>query len=89
MDTLTLWDLRTLTEIVDAVDKHARIRWLVDEGVTAEGVVRAFTHNGGGFLTATDNVLDAYLWVSSTTEWWLPVSTIMTGLREGRVYFDL
>lgn len=86
---LTVSDLTSLSIIAQAAERSARVRWLLDEGEVAEGVARAITHDDGGFLSSGDDVRDAYLWVSGVTERWLPVSSLVNGVRMGIVSFDL
>ena len=43
-------------------------------------VMRAFTHNGGGFISEKDDVRDAFVWCSSFIEHWFHVEHLITAL---------
>lgn len=88
---LTVSVLTSLNMIGDAVDNGRRIARMGQDGEIEWGIARAFTHDGGGFLTGTDDVRDGFVWVSGGnryTERWWPIAELATGLREGRVSLD-
>jgi hypothetical protein len=43
-------------------------------------VMRAFTHDGGGFLSEKDDIRDAYVWCSGFTERWFKVTDLIEAL---------
>jgi hypothetical protein len=54
-------------------------------------VMRAFTHEGGGFVDEKDDVRDAYVWCSGFTERWLKVEDVLVALdnaTSGRAGMD-
>jgi hypothetical protein len=81
MTTLTLQDAGALAEVLRLVETNSPVRWLVPGTDTiASGVARAITQDGGGFYREGD-VRDAFLWISGTMEFWVPVSQVMDMIR--------
>lgn len=87
-DNLTITDAGYLADIMRAVDRkdNVRLTWYPFGGDNPEikttYVIRAITHDGGGFWFDPDgDVRDAYLWLSGTTERWLKISDLMDALR--------
>jgi hypothetical protein len=77
---LTFVQLLQLSELVEASNRHATVRWAVDGDldVIASGVARHFTRDTfGNFPTHTDDVRDGYLRISGMVEHFLPVSTVL------------
>lgn len=88
---LTLSDLGHLSMLAAAVGAGQPITYLGNEGQTHWGIARAFTHDGGGFLGASEDVRDGFVWLSGGShfgEVWVPVSELLSGLAEGRVALD-
>jgi len=86
---LTVGDLKALAYIKEAVRLGSRVRWQNDYGDILDGVARAFTHDGGGFLNHdTDDVRDHYVHVSGMMEYWLPVIHIVGLIRDGLFVAD-
>lgn len=78
-------NMRTLSALADMSDAavHAyRLRWAVGDSVIADGVVRAFTRENGASIHADDDVRDAYLWVSGTSEYFVPVRALIDLMGE-------
>ena len=51
-----------------------------DTDKPAEYVLRAFTHDGGGFLREDEDVRDAYVWCSGIFEHWFKVEELLDAL---------
>lgn len=79
--TLDIHQLTILSMIGEAVDQGRTIaRW--NDGNVEWGIARAFTRDGGGFLTSTDDVREGFIWISGGnrfTERWWPVAELLTG----------
>ena len=83
--TLTIHILRQLSKLADAVYAGQPITRELADGVLVTGVARAFTRNGGDFLGPGEDVRDAYVWVSGTTEHFWPVVELLDGLENRTV----
>lgn len=84
---LTLSELNRLAMLAEAVGEGRRIARLHD-GLVQSGVARAFTREGGGFLTPDDDIRDGFVWVSGITESWWPVTELANGIDKGTVSLD-
>jgi hypothetical protein len=92
--------LGQLIRAVQASNKQSgvKLRWYpcgADEGSNEPRqmslVMRAFTHEGGGFVDEKDDVRDAYVWCSGFTERWLKVEDVLVALdnaTSGRAGMD-
>jgi hypothetical protein len=94
MTDLTYSDASVLADIMRAVEAKARIRWYPNGTDSADNplklVIRAFTHDGGGFWFDSDgDVRNAYIWTSGISEHWLRVSDVMRALRNIQGEFGL
>lgn len=89
--TLNMSTVLKLAELAHTVHAGQPITWLEDDGRVSWGIARAFTHEGGGFLGASDDVRDGFVWLSggsSFVERWVPVSRFLAGLADGSVSLD-
>jgi hypothetical protein len=84
---MTLNEAGILGDLVNAVGRGDRLRYYpygADESDATmhvvEGVLRAFTLEGGGFYPNNKDVRDAYVWVSGFTERWYKVSDLILAL---------
>jgi hypothetical protein len=82
---LTLNDAGLLGDLLRAVQGNYRLRYYPNgaEGDTdhpVEGVLRAFTLEGGGFYPNNDDVRNAYVWTSGFMERWYKVSDLIRAL---------
>lgn len=65
-----------LSEIADAALNHKKVSWWVDlDHDPITGVARAITDASGNFWW--EDVRDGYLWISATTEWFLPITDVL------------
>lgn len=87
-DRVTADDVLELYTILDAAARGARVRWMTDNHDILDGVARCIAHDGGGFLSADEDVRDGFLHVSGISEWWLPVREIMAKVRVGAFAVD-
>lgn len=85
---LTAPDLFRLVDIVHAIQTSAKVRWLTESGTVVENVARAFTDTEGNFLDSHSDVRNAYLWTSGIFEHFIPVSTVLTKMASGDLYFE-
>ena len=74
-----------LADLIRAVERKSstKLRYWVHGSNTdkpAEFVLRAFTHDGGGFLSENEDIRDAYVWCSGTFEHWFPVEQLLDAL---------
>jgi hypothetical protein len=77
---LNLRDLFALNTLLEAVTTGARVRWSTDGGETVlDGVARHFVKDreNFSFLSNGDDVRDAFVRISSTFEWTIPVREAM------------
>ena len=84
-EPLTVHDFVALAEVASAAQQSAPIKYLGIAGEIISGTARCFTRNtSGAFLTGSDDVRDAYLWVTLDTgfEVFLTVRYLM-GLVHG------
>lgn len=80
----TLHDFTALQTIIGAVQGNKKIRWSFDGGQhIQEGVARALTRNGGGFIDADSDLRDAYVWISSTFESWVLLTDLIPLVSAG------
>lgn len=82
---LTEHDVRNLAALGDAVLHGQPITRLSPDGDVTTKIARAFAHDGGGFLTAKDDIRDGFVWVSGLTEEWWPVAELIEGMDQGTV----
>jgi hypothetical protein len=81
---LTLNQAILLGELIEDVGRKDKLNWYqfgsrdADHPLTM--VMRAFTHDGGGFISEKDDIREAYVWCSGFMERWLKVSDIITAL---------
>lgn len=90
-DRLTIRDVVALCTIMRAVSGTCRVQWLLDGSEhVVEGVARAITRDGGGFINGdTTDVRDAFVHVSGMIEQWLPIRDVMRMIHEGRFVISL
>jgi hypothetical protein len=72
-----------LADLIRAVEFSFKLHWYPlgsDSERSAEYVLRAFTHEGGGFLREDEDVRDAYVWCSGIFENWIPVEKVLDAL---------
>jgi hypothetical protein len=81
---LTLNDADLLGGLIRGVQANAKLRYYQFGTRDTEHplivTMRAFTHDGGGFISETEDVRDAYVWCSGFMERWIKVSDIITAL---------
>lgn len=81
---LTLNEAGLLADLIRGVQANAKLRWYQFGTRDADHplivTMRAFTHEGGGFISETEDVRDAYVWCSGFMERWIRVSDIITSL---------
>lgn len=81
---LTLNQADLLGGLIRAVQAGVKLRYYQfgsrDADHPLEVVLRAFTHNGGGFLSETDDVRDEFVWCSGFIEHWLHVDHLLKAL---------
>lgn len=81
---LTLNDAGLLADLIRGVQANAKLRWYQFGTRDTEHPLivsmRAFTHEGGGFISEKEDIRDAYVWCSSFLEHWLKVSNIIKAL---------
>jgi hypothetical protein len=82
--SLTLNDADLLADLIRGVQARAKLRWYQFGTRDADHPLivsmRAFTHNGGGFISEKDDIRDAYVWCSGFMERWLSVAELLTAL---------
>jgi hypothetical protein len=83
--TLTYNEAGLLADLLRAVGRGDRLRHFPDgaDGDTdhpVDGVLRAFTLEGGGFYPNDQDIRDAYVWTSGITEHWYKVSDLIRAL---------
>lgn len=78
-EPLTISQATYLATLLTACQSNARVKWAVDGDTDRilDGVARAITHEGGGFLSRDEDVRDGYVWISGTFEHWLPVRDVL------------
>lgn len=58
-------------------------------GEPVKGVLRAITHDGGGFYREDDgDIRDAFVWTSGVMEHWFPVKLFVAALMNTTVTID-
>jgi hypothetical protein len=81
---LTLNQADLIGVLMRGVSNNSKLNWYqfgsrdADHPLTM--VMRAFTHDGGGFLSETDDIREAYVWCSGFMERWFSVSDIIKAL---------
>jgi hypothetical protein len=91
MASLDISTARHLAALIGTVDHGKPITHTTADGRVQWGVARAFTHSNGGFLSADDDVLAAFVWLSGGSvlwERWVPVADLLSGLAAGTVALD-
>lgn len=81
---ITLTDAMYLADLIAGVTSGATLEYYylgASTDLPATYQMRAFTHKTGGFISNNENLLEAYVWLSGTTEQWLQVSDLITALR--------
>lgn len=74
-----------LADLIRAVERKSstKLRYYqfgTETDKPAEYVLRAFTHEGGGFLRYDEDVRDAFVWCSGIFEHWFPVEELLDAL---------
>lgn len=88
-EILTLQDALALAEIVRATQRKAKVDWLEPGGRGhLTGTMRAITDKDGNFVRADAEVRDAFVWISATTEWFMPVREAIRLVRGDWMVFD-
>lgn len=86
-DTLSLRDAVALGTILRAAQTNATVSWLSDESgaLIENGVARHIVHDpeSAAFLNDDDDVRDAYLRISATWEYFLPVRRLIEKVQAG------
>ena len=81
---LTLNQAGVLADLIRGVQAGAKLRYYPRGADDADHPMvqslRAFTHDGGGFISEHDDVRDAYVWTSGFTEHWFKVEDLITAL---------
>lgn len=74
-EVLTVRDLVNLNTVAGFAQGCKKVRWLDEDDCLHEAVARAFVKSPDQpyFLGSDDDVRDAYLWMSSTFETFMPV----------------
>lgn len=88
---LTVRLARALGNLADVVHLGRPITRMGPSGEPEWGVARAFTHDGGGFLTDADDIRDGYVWISGGSglfERWWKVSELLEAYLAGEAAFD-
>jgi hypothetical protein len=87
--SVTLNEVRELSTLFNIVKDGARVRWLNENSATTallDGVARHFVRDPqtAAFLNwETDNVFEAYLRISGTFEYFLPVREVLDLIGAG------
>lgn len=86
---LTSVTVLALAKIVQAAQLTARVSRMTPEGDVLRGTVRnlVVSPDNPVFLRATDEVRDAYLWVSGVWEHFWPVSELVGEVARGTLGF--
>ena len=81
---LTLNQAGVLADLIRGVQAGAKLRYYPRGADDADHPMvqslRAFTHDGGGFISEHDDVRDAYVWTSGFMEHWFKVEDLITAL---------
>jgi hypothetical protein len=91
---LTLNDAAALGELIHGVESHAKLEYYANGTDSADSPVnvemRAFTHEGGGFISSDEDVRDAHIWTSGIFEHWYPVMDLIRAIQniDGRYGLD-
>ena len=86
--TLTMHDLTCLQIVAGAAERCAKVRWLNESGDILDGVARSIGDEQGNFLRSDEDVRDGYLRISSTFEYFLPVTEVMEMVSRGAFGID-
>jgi hypothetical protein len=81
---LTLNDTDHLSNIMKGVEQSNRMRIYPSGALDADNPVvvtmRAFTHDGGGFYSSSEDIRDASVWCSGMLERWFSVEWLIKAL---------
>lgn len=81
---LTLNQADLLGQLIRGVQAGAKLRYYQFGARDAEHPLtvsmRAFTHDGGTFLSEMDDIRDSYVWCSGFMEHWLKVDELITAI---------
>ena len=86
---VTIAEVRLLGALAEAVRNGGRIRILDEDYNVFTGVLRHFTEADGQAAHADwlgGDIRDKFVRVSATFEHWFPVSQLIDGMREGKVF---
>jgi hypothetical protein len=86
----TITEVTQLAQLIRGVWEGAKIRRLMPSELVLSGVLRAFTHEGGGFWHDSDGDLrDAFVWVTTDFgERWWPVREMMPQVFTGELSIE-
>lgn len=83
-NVLTINQAGYLGDLIRGVERGAKLRYYpmgakdADHPMTQ--VLRAFTHDGGGFYPHDADIRDSHVWTSGITERWFKVSDLITAM---------
>jgi DNA-directed RNA polymerase subunit M/transcription elongation factor TFIIS len=81
---MTLNEAAWLGELIRGVERNLKLRYYPLGTESADNpmiaVLRAFTHDGGGFWPRDADARDAFVWTSGFSEHWMKASDLLTAL---------
>lgn len=83
-NVLTINQAGYLADLIRGVERGAKLRYYpmgakdADHPMTQ--VLRAFTHDGGGFWPNDQDIRDGYVWTSGISERWFKVSDLIKAM---------
>jgi hypothetical protein len=82
--TLTLSATVRLAVIIGWAQRNTRLRWLDERGDIATGTARSIGDERGNFLTATDDVRDGFLRITTSAgwEWFVPIAEVLARVEQ-------
>lgn len=81
--TVTLRDVQELATVLEFCQHNRPVRWLTDSGNILDGVARSVGDEKGYFLRNDDDIRDAYVRISGTFEYFLPIRDVCELIRRG------
>lgn len=97
-EPMTISTAVELAALIQAVRRNDNISIYQDDGNGSpdydlrplNGVLRAFTHDGGNFWHDNDgDIRNARVWISGMMEHWPTVGEILTAMKQLRVEFEV
>ena len=90
---LTQAEILNAAMLIEGCRNTARVMWGVNGDVTRvlHGQLRCIMHSNpaSGESTRSEDIRDLWVWITTSMEWWLPVSQVLDQMAQGTFVFEV